>query len=115
MARIKGPLQAHALTAKIQAAEHGQLLARFCQGETGRAGLLCPGSSDIDLLGNRESVVDLNPEIPDRAFDLGVAKQELNSAQVPRAAVDQRGLGATERMCAKQPWIQTNAAYPTRD
>jgi hypothetical protein len=34
MARIKGPLQAHALTAKIQAAEHGQLLA-----PSGRAGI----------------------------------------------------------------------------
>ena len=90
-------------------------LYRFCQREAGRAGLLCPGSSDIDLLGDCENVVDLNPEIANRAFNLRVAERELNSAQVPRATVDQRSLGATERMCAKQPSIQANTAYPTRD
>ena len=45
----------------------------------GRACPLCPGSSDIDLFGNRECVVDLDPEIPDRALDLRMAEQELNS------------------------------------
>jgi hypothetical protein len=67
------------------------------------------------VLGDRGSVFDLNPKVSSCAFYLRMAKTELNSAQVPRAAVDQRGFGATERMCAKQPWIQANAIYPTRD
>jgi hypothetical protein len=80
-----------------------------------RAEQICPDSSEIDLLSDRESVVDLNPEIPDCAFNPRVTKQGLNNAQVPCAAVEQRSLGATERVCSKQPWIQANAAYPTRD
>jgi hypothetical protein len=31
------------------------------------------GDSDINLFGNRERVVNLDAEIADRAFDLGVA------------------------------------------
>jgi hypothetical protein len=44
-------------------------LALSCQEERGRAGLLCPGSSDVNLLGYGESVIDLNAKIPYRAFD----------------------------------------------
>jgi hypothetical protein len=53
-------------------------MARLGHGGRGRASLLCPGSSDINLLGDRQSVVDLDPEITNRAFDLCMAKQELN-------------------------------------
>ena len=35
---------------------------------------LCPCSSDVDLLGYGESVIDLNAEIPDRALDLGMSQ-----------------------------------------
>ena len=83
--------QAQAIESKL-----GRLLARFRQRGMGRAGLLCPGSSDVDLLGDRESVVDLNTEISNCAFDLRMAKQELNGSQVARTAVYQRGLGSTE-------------------
>jgi hypothetical protein len=38
-------------------------------------GPLCPGASDINLFGNRERVVNLDAEIADRAFDLGVAER----------------------------------------
>jgi hypothetical protein len=41
----------------------------------GRACPLCPGISDVDLLGDRESVIHLNPEIPDCAFNLRMAEQ----------------------------------------
>ena len=54
----------------------------------GRAGPLCPGSSDIDLFSNREGVVDLNPEIPNRALDLRMTEQELDSAQIACPAVN---------------------------
>jgi hypothetical protein len=39
------------------------------------------------LLGDRQSIVDLDPEIANRAFDLCVAKQELNGTQVARPPV----------------------------
>jgi hypothetical protein len=38
---------------------------------TGRACLLCPGISDINLFRYCQGVIDLDAEIPDRAFDLG--------------------------------------------
>jgi hypothetical protein len=42
---------------------------------TGRACLLCLGISDINLFRYCQCVIDLNAQIPDRAFDLGVPEQ----------------------------------------
>jgi hypothetical protein len=44
----------------------------------GRACPLCPGISDINLFRYCQSVIDLDAEIPDRAFDLGMPEQELD-------------------------------------
>jgi hypothetical protein len=55
------------------------LLARFCRERTGRACLLCPGISDVDLFRYREGIIHLNAKVSDGAFDLGVAEQELHS------------------------------------
>ena len=41
----------------------------------GRACPLCPGISDINLFRYCQGVIDLDAEIPDRAFDLGVPEQ----------------------------------------
>ena len=49
-------------------------MARFCRERTGRACLLCPGISDVDLFRYREGA-----KVSDGAFDLGVAEQELQS------------------------------------
>jgi len=43
--------------------------------KAGRACPLCRGISDIHLFRYRQGVIDLNAEIPDRAFDLGMPKQ----------------------------------------
>ena len=40
------------------------------------------------MFGNRERVVNLDAEVADRAFDFGVAGQELHGSQIRRAAVD---------------------------
>jgi hypothetical protein len=56
-----------------------RLLARFCRERTGRACLLCPGISDVDLFRYREGIIHLNAKVSDGAFDLGVAEQELHS------------------------------------
>jgi hypothetical protein len=78
----------------------------------GRACPLCPGSSDINLFGNRERVIDLDAEIADRAFDLGVTKQELYSPKVASAPVDQRGFGPAKGMGAEHPRIKPDACHP---
>ena len=44
----------------------------------GRACLLCPGISDVDLFSYREGIIDLDAEVSDGAFDFGVAEQELH-------------------------------------
>jgi len=59
----------------------------------GRALLLCPASSDVDLLGYGEGIVHIYAEIPDSALYLGVTEQKLNRSQIPGAAVNQRCLG----------------------
>jgi hypothetical protein len=43
--------------------------------ESGRECPLCPGISDINLFRYCQSIIHFDPEIPDRAFDLGVAEQ----------------------------------------
>jgi hypothetical protein len=48
-----------------------------------------PGISDVNLFRNCQGVIDLNAEIPDRAFDLGMPEQELDSPQVACPPIDQ--------------------------
>jgi hypothetical protein len=71
---------------------------------TSRTGLLwvdCGGprrryhglyASDIDLLRDCQSIVDLDPEIADRAFQLGMPEQKLDRAKIPGTPIDQRNL-----------------------
>jgi hypothetical protein len=47
----------------------------------GRTRQFCPGISDVDFSAI-SSVVELCTEISDRAFDLGVAEEQLNAPQV---------------------------------
>ena len=55
----------------------------FPMGWQGRARQLCPGNSDVDLLGDGKRVVDLHPKVPHRALDLGVPEEELNRRRFP--------------------------------
>jgi transketolase C-terminal domain/subunit len=43
----------------------------------------------------RQSIIHFDPEIPDRAFDLGVAEQKLDSPKVARAPVNQGSFRAS--------------------
>ena len=56
--------------------------------------MLCPGTSDVNFLGDLERVVDLYTEVANSAFDLGMAEQKLHRTQVPSATVDQRHYGS---------------------
>jgi hypothetical protein len=49
-------------------------MARLGRKEVGKACPLYPGISDIHLLGDRQGVVNLDPEITDRTFDLSVTE-----------------------------------------
>jgi Uncharacterized protein conserved in bacteria (DUF2252) len=62
----------------------------------GKASRLCPCSSDVDLFGYGESVIDLNAEIPHRALYLLVAQEKLHSPQVASTAVDECRLGSAQ-------------------
>ena len=59
----------------------------------GRACPLCPCISDINLFRYCQGVIDLNAEIPDRAFDLGMPEQELDGPEIAGAAVNPRRAG----------------------
>ena len=60
-----------------------------------------PPMSDVDLLGNGKSVIHLNAEVSNGAFDLAVPKKQLHRSQIARAAVDQRRLSSAKRMGTK--------------
>jgi hypothetical protein len=53
-------------------------LARFCRERTGRACLLCPGISDVDLFRYRQGIIHLDAKVSDCALNLGVAEQKLD-------------------------------------
>ena len=59
-----------------------------------------PRRLHLGLLGDLQGVVDLDPEVSDRALQLGVPKEELNRPEISGPPVDQRGFGAPQRMGA---------------
>jgi hypothetical protein len=77
----------------------------------GRAGQLCPGSSDVDLPRYSESVVDLNAEITHGALDLSMAKQKLDGTHVAGSAINQRRLGSAERVRLDESRVEANVEY----
>ena len=56
---------------------------------TGRACLLCPGISDINLFRYCEGIIYLDAEISHRAFDLGMSEQKLDGPEIASPPVDQ--------------------------
>jgi hypothetical protein len=67
------------------------------------------------LFGYCQGVIDLNAEIPDRAFDLGMPEQELDGPQIARPPLDQGNFSAAQRMRPEQPRVQSNATNPLGD
>jgi len=63
-------------------------------GWTGEGGRLYGGNSDVDLLGNGQRVIDLDPEIPDRALDFAMSKKKLDGAKISGSPVDRGSLGS---------------------
>ncbi len=71
-----------------------------------------PGNSDINLFRYGQGVIDLDAEVPDGAFDLGVAEQKLRGSQVTGTPVDQGCFGPSECMCAEEVRVQPDAGNP---
>jgi len=46
----------------------------------------------LGALGDGQSVVDADPEIPDGAFELRMSEQELNSPKITSLSIDLRRL-----------------------
>ena len=77
----------------------------------GRADPLCPGTSDVDLLGDR---VDFDAKIANRALDFAVAQYKLNRSQIPGPPIDERRFRSPQRMRPKEAWVQSDSGNPVR-
>jgi len=66
----------------------------------------------FNLLGDLDSVIDLDAEIPNGALDLRMAQQELDRSEVSSSPVDQHDLRAPERVRTKFGWVETDAGHP---
>jgi hypothetical protein len=71
-----------------------------------------PLALHLRLLRHFESVVDLNPKVANRAFQLAVPEQQLNGPKVLGATVDQRRLGASQRVCPVGSAIEAELLDP---
>ena len=88
------------------------VMARFRRERRGRACLLCPGISDVNLFRYRKRIIHFDAKVSDGAFDLGVAEQELDGPQIAGSAVDQRCFCSPQRVRAKDLWVQADAGEP---
>src|SRR5437764_239759 len=87
--------------------------AAGCRGPTARQGRDL--SSEFDLFRDAERVLDLDPEIADRAFQLRVAEQKLNRSQVPSLLIDLRRLRPPHRMRPVGGAVEPNTGDPSMD
>jgi hypothetical protein len=62
----------------------------------------------LGLLGDLQRIVKLDPEIPDGAFEFGMAEEELNGPEVPGSPLDQRRFRAAKRMRSIGRGVQSN-------
>src|SRR5881227_2469168 len=73
-------------------------MTRLCHKQLGRAGPLCPGNSDIYLFRYCKRVIDFDPEIANRAFNLCMPKQQLDGSEIPCSPIDEACFGAAQGM-----------------
>src|SRR5208282_2393442 len=59
------------------------------------------GRSELDLLRERQGIVDFDLEVTDGALNLRMSENELDRSQVAGLAVDLRRLGTAQRLRAK--------------
>ncbi len=71
--------------------------------------------SEIELFGDGEGVVNLDAEIPDSAFELAMAEQELNRPQIARLPIDLSCFGAAHRMRSVGRAVEASLGHPSMD
>ena len=64
--------------------------------ERGRTAQGVSDGLDVDLLRNRQRVVDFDPKISGRAFDLAMPQEKLNSTEISSSAIDQSRFGSAK-------------------
>lgn len=70
------------------------------------------GVLDLGSLCKGQGILDIDTEVTHRAFDLGMTKQDLNSAKVAGRAVYDRSLRPPQRMRAVVLLSQTDRRHP---
>ena len=73
----------------------------------GEAAAASPVHLHLGLLGDLQRVINLDSQIPDRAFELRVSEQDLHCPEILGPLVDQGRLGAPQRMGAVRRGVQT--------
>ncbi len=73
------------------------------------------GRSDIDALGDVQSVFEFNAEVTHCAVDLDVTEQQLHCPQIAGLSTNLRYLRTAERMRAVCAWLQPNRRHPIAD
>ena len=69
--------------------------------------------SKVNLLRNGQSVVDLDTQISNRAFQFCVAEQELDGPEIAGLLVDQSRLCAPQGVGAIGRRVQVNGLHPS--
>src|SRR6202008_3216711 len=64
------------------------------------------------LFGHLERVIDLDAEVSNGAFELRMAEEQLYSAQILRAAIDQRGFRASQCMGSIRGGVDADHPHP---
>lgn len=70
-----------------------------------------PLQSNFRLLRDFQRIIQLDTQVLNGAFQLGVSEQKLNSAQVFGTPIDQRGFCSPQRVRAVDGRIKTNGSY----
>ena len=71
-----------------------------------------PVPLDVNLLRNGDGVVHFDAEVPHRALDLAVTKQQLDCPEIACAPVDERCLRSPQRVSAVEMRVKINAGEP---
>jgi hypothetical protein len=69
-------------------------------------------ASDFRLLGDLESIIDFDAEVPYRRFQLGVSEEQLHGAEVLGAPIDQRRLRPAHGVRAIVGAVQSQVLNP---
>jgi len=70
------------------------------------------GPLDFSLFRDFQGVIHLDAKVPDRRFQLGMPKEELNRPQVLGTTVDQGGLGPPQRVRAVFSGVKADRCDP---